>query len=53
MAYLARCPGDRAGGHEGKAPSWWRSGNAEVCKTSMRGFDSRPGLTYEHIRVRT
>ena len=28
-------------------PSWWRSGNAGVCKTSMRGFDSRPGLTGE------
>ena len=26
--------------------SWWRSGNAAVCKTAMRGFDSRPGLTY-------
>lgn len=23
----------------------WRSGNAGVCKTSMRGFDSRRGLT--------
>ena len=23
----------------------WRSGNAAVCKTAMRGFDSRPGLT--------
>jgi hypothetical protein len=22
----------------------WRSGNAVVCKTSMHGFDSRPGL---------
>ncbi len=26
----------------GKA--WWRSGNAAVCKTAMRGFDSRPRL---------
>ncbi|EKD62788.1 MAG: hypothetical protein ACD_52C00057G0008 [uncultured bacterium] len=23
----------------------WRSGNAAVCKTAMRGFDSRSGLT--------
>ena len=22
----------------------WRSGNAEVCKTSTHGFNSRPGL---------
>lgn len=22
----------------------WRSGNASVCKTDMRGFDSRPCL---------
>ncbi len=24
--------------------AWWRSGNASVCKTDMRGFDSRPRL---------
>ena len=24
----------------------WRSGNASVCKTDMRGFDSRPHLKY-------
>lgn len=24
--------------------SWWRSGNASVCKTDTRGFDSPPGL---------
>ena len=24
--------------------AWWRSGNAAVCKTAMRGFDSRPRL---------
>ena len=29
-----------------KSPAWWRSGNAGVCKTSMRGFDSRPGLNH-------
>lgn len=25
----------------------WRSGNASVCKTDMRGFDSRPHLQME------
>ena len=29
----------------------WRSGNASVCKTDMRGFNSRPCLTGE-IRLR-
>ena len=29
--------------------AWWRSGNAGVCKTSMRGFDSPPGLKMELI----
>ncbi len=24
--------------------AWWRSGNAAVCKTAMREFDSRPCL---------
>ena len=24
--------------------AWWRSGNAAVCKTAIRGFDSRPRL---------
>lgn len=24
----------------------WRSGNAGVCKTSMRGFDPRPRLIF-------
>ena len=27
-----------------KSLAWWRSGNAAVCKTAMRGFNSRPRL---------
>ena len=30
--------------------AWWRSGNAAVCKTAMRGFDSRPRLKKFPIR---